>query len=128
MSSFMRPQDAAGWATLVLAVIIILLGLPLVYMGAELAVLGGSWYYVICGLAVTLSGVLMALGRVAGALLYLAACAFTWLWALWEVGLDGWGLLPRVFGPSLIAIAVLLCMPVLKRAEAAHSPSARKVA
>lgn len=70
----------------------------------------------------------MAMGRVAGGLLYLAAVAFTWLWALWEVGLDGWGLLPRVFGPTLLALGVLACLPVLKRAEAARSTLVREVA
>ncbi|MCE2577854.1 hypothetical protein LDL36_04885 [Komagataeibacter sp. FNDCR1] len=54
MSAFTAPQTAGGWATLALAVVIIALGLPLVYMGAELAFLGGSWYYIIVGLAVTL--------------------------------------------------------------------------
>ncbi|ATU72944.1 glycerol dehydrogenase [Komagataeibacter rhaeticus] len=128
MSAFVTPQTPAGWATLGLAVIIILLGLPLLYMGAELAFIGGSWYYVIVGLAVTVAGLLMAMGRVAGGLLYLAAVAFTWLWALWEVGLDGWGLLPRVFGPTLLALGVLACLPVLKRAEAARSTLVREVA
>ncbi|MCE2574357.1 glycerol dehydrogenase [Komagataeibacter sp. FNDCR2] len=126
MSSLTRPHGAAGWATLVLAIIIIILGVPLVYMGAELAFIGGSWYYVLCGLAITIAGVLMAMGRVAGGLLYLAAYAITWVWALWEVGLDGWGLLPRVFGPTLLAIAVLASLPVLRRAQNPHALHARK--
>ncbi|ARW15746.1 glycerol dehydrogenase small subunit [Komagataeibacter europaeus] len=128
MSAFMKPHSAAGWATLLLAVIIILLGLPLLYMGAELAFLGGSLYYVVCGLVVTAAGVLMAMGRPLGGLLYLGACAFTWLWAFWEVGLDGWGLLPRVFGPTILAIGVALCLPVLRRAEHARTTNVREVA
>ncbi|MBY4640035.1 glycerol dehydrogenase [Gluconacetobacter entanii] len=128
MSAFTAPQTAGGWATLALAVVIIALGLPLVYMGAELAFLGGSWYYIIVGLAVTAAGVLMAMGRVAGGMLYLAAVAFTWLWALWEVGFDGWGLLPRVFGPTLLAIGVALSLPVLRRAQNARTTSVREIA
>ncbi|RFD21400.1 glycerol dehydrogenase [Komagataeibacter melaceti] len=128
MSSLTGPRGAAGWATLVLAVIIILLGLPLVYMGAELAFIGGSWYYVLCGLAITIAGILMAMGRVAGAALYLAAYAVTWVWALWEVGFDGWGLLPRVLGPTLIAIAVLASLPTLRRLQERSTFPAGKAA
>ncbi|CUW47166.1 glycerol dehydrogenase [Novacetimonas hansenii] len=128
MSAFTVPQTAGGWATLGLAIIITLLGLPLVYMGAELAFLGGSWYYIIVGLAVTVAGILMAMGRVAGGMLYLAAVAFTWLWALWEVGFDGWGLLPRVFGPTLLAIGVLLSLPVLRRIQNARTLNVREIA
>ncbi|EFG84254.1 glycerol dehydrogenase [Novacetimonas hansenii] len=128
MSAFTVPQTAGGWATLGLAIIITLLGLPLVYMGAELAFLGGSWYYIIVGLAVTVAGILMAMGRVAGGMLYLAAVAFTWLWALWEVGFDGWGLLPRVFGPTLLAIGVLLSLPVLRRIQNARTLTVREIA
>ncbi|MCE2577856.1 hypothetical protein LDL36_04895 [Komagataeibacter sp. FNDCR1] len=70
----------------------------------------------------------MAMGRVAGGMLYLAAVAFTWLWALWEVGFDGWGLLPRVFGPTLLAIGVALSLPVLRRAQNARTTSVREIA
>ena len=128
MSAFTVPQATGGWATLGLAIIITLLGLPLVYMGAELAFLGGSWYYIIVGLAVTVAGILMAMGRVAGGMLYLAAVAFTWLWALWEVGFDGWGLLPRVFGPTLLAIGVFLSLSFLRRIQNARTLPVREIA
>ena len=128
MSAFIKPQTPAAWAILGLAVVIVLLGLPLAYMGAELMFLGGSWYYVIIGIAVTAAGVLMAMGRSMGAMLYLAAVGVTWLWAFWEVGFDGWGLLPRVFGPTILAIGVALCLPALRRMESAHSTSVREVA
>ncbi|MFT8897257.1 MAG: glycerol dehydrogenase [Acetobacter sp.] len=117
METVHRPKSAAEWATFAVAVLIVLLGLPLLIMGAQLAVLGGSLYYVLFGAAIIAGGILMIFGRVAGAFLYLAAWLCTWPWAFWEVGMDGWGLLPRLFGPSLVAIAVLLTIPVLSRIE-----------
>lgn len=117
METVHRPKSAAEWATFAVAVLIVLLGLPLLIMGAQLAVLGGSLYYVLFGATIITGGILMAFGRVAGAFLYLAAWLCTWPWAFWEVGMDGWGLLPRLFGPSLVAIAVLLTIPVLRRTQ-----------
>lgn len=117
METVHRPKSATEWATFAVAVLIVLLGLPLLIMGAQLAVLGGSLYYVLFGSAIIAGGILMVFGRVAGAFLYLAAWLCTWPWAFWEVGMDGWGLLPRLFGPSLVAIAVLLTIPVLRRSE-----------
>ena len=126
METVHRPKSAAEWATVVVAVLIILLGLPLLLMGAQLALLGGSLYYVLFGAVIITGGVLMVFGRVAGAFLYLAAWLCTWPWAFWEVGMDGWGLLPRLFGPTLVAIAVLLTIPVLRRIQ--HATSLRRSA
>lgn len=104
--------------TLALAIVIILLGLPMVIMGAQLAMLGGSDYYVICGIVVVAAGVLILMSRLLGAFLYLAALAGTWLWAFYEVGVDPVGLLPRVFGPTILGILVVCAIPVLRRMEA----------
>ncbi|GAA4487554.1 glycerol dehydrogenase [Gluconacetobacter asukensis] len=86
-------------------------------MGTELALLGGSLYYILAGTAIIAGGILMLRGSVAGALLYLLAWLLTWPWALWEVGFDGWGLLPRLLGPTLIAVLVVLTIPVLRHLQ-----------
>ncbi|MBB2180817.1 glycerol dehydrogenase [Gluconacetobacter tumulicola] len=117
MAGLYRPRRASEWATCAVAVLLILLGLPLLIMGAELALLGGSLYYVVAGAAIIAGGILMLMGSVAGAFLYLLAWLLTWPWALWEVGFDGWGLLPRVLGPTLIAVLVVLTIPVLRRLQ-----------
>lgn len=114
MAGLYRPRRASEWATCAVAILLVLLGLPLLIMGGQLAMLGGSLYYVLAGAAIIAGGVLMLMGSVAGALLYLLAWLLTWPWALWEVGFDGWGLLPRLFGPTLIAIVVVLTIPVLR--------------
>jgi quinoprotein glucose dehydrogenase len=81
--------------------------------------LGGSWYYLLAGIGLLLAGILMLAGRTSGVWLYLAVYALTWIWALWEVGLDGWALVPRVVAPSLLALLAALCIPPLARHERA---------
>ncbi|GAN53505.1 hypothetical protein [Tanticharoenia sakaeratensis] len=125
MSVARWPSGASDWATIVLGVIVTLLGLPMVIGGIELISLGGSWYYAICGALVVASGVFILLGRSLGAALYLLAWFGTLVWSLWEVGFDGWGLLPRLFGPTILAILVLLTIPVLRRQDRARAMSGR---
>ena len=90
-----------------------LIGAILTIGGAWLAIVGGSLYYLLAGLGLVASGVLLIRGRPWGAWLYLIVFALTVLWALWEVGLDGWALIPRVFGPAVLAILVVLALPLL---------------
>jgi quinoprotein glucose dehydrogenase len=98
---------------LLVGALLALIGLVLTAGGIWLAVLGGSPYYLLAGLGLTAAGALMILGRPLGAYLYLGVFALTVLWALWEVGLNVWALVPRVFGPAVLAMLVLLTLPLL---------------
>ncbi|CUW48809.1 hypothetical protein [Novacetimonas hansenii] len=122
-----KPKTYADWAVCALAILLVLLGLPLLIMGVQLLVLGGSAYYALAGAAIIVSGGLMLAGSVKGVWLYLMAVALTWPWAFWEVGTDVWALLPRVFGPSLLAIAVALTIPVFHRRDGEKTVVTRKV-
>lgn len=90
-----------------------LVGAVLAVGGAWLAILGGSLYYLLAGLGLIASGILIIRRRIIGAWLYLAIFALTLVWALWEAGLHVWPLVPRVFGPFVLAILVLLALPLL---------------
>ena len=103
-------------AAIVIGAIVALIGVVLALGGAWLAVLGGSLYYLLAGVAMVVSGVLLVRGRMAGGWLYIAIVAITVLWALWEVGADAWALVPRVFAPVVLLIAVVLAMATLTRA------------
>ncbi|HLW28799.1 MAG TPA: glycerol dehydrogenase [Kiloniellales bacterium] len=118
-----RRSGFGAWALAVFAVVLVLLGLVLAAGGAWLVALGGSLYYLLAGLGLVISGILMLGDRMAGAWLYLLVFVATVIWALWEVGLDGWGLVPRVVGPLVLAIVVLLFMPVLRRRAAIREVS-----
>ncbi|KXV53423.1 glycerol dehydrogenase [Gluconobacter japonicus] len=105
------------WLTLLLGVVFLLVGLFFLIAGADLAMLGGSTYYALCGIILIASGVFMLMGRTLGAFLYLGALAYTWVWSLWEVGFSPVDLLPRAFGPTILGILVALTIPVLRRME-----------
>lgn len=111
-------RGASGWCLLVFSLILILLGLILLAGGLWLASLGGSWYYLIAGLGLMVSGGLMARDSLTGAWLYFVVLVGTVIWALWEVGLSPWELLPRVFGYIVLGIVVAVLLPTLKRRQA----------
>ncbi|MET0748176.1 MAG: PQQ-binding-like beta-propeller repeat protein, partial [Rhizobium sp.] len=91
--------------------IFFLIGAVLLIGGVKLALLGGSLYYAVIGLFLIASGVLTALGRVRGLHLYALAFLITLIWSLYEVGLDGWALVPRLVGPFILLVLAVLIMP-----------------
>jgi quinoprotein glucose dehydrogenase len=117
------PRTAGAWAVLVLGVLIALIGVILAIGGVRLIAAGGSWYYALAGLGLIASGVLLGLRHIWGAWIYGIVFALTLVWALWEVGLDGWGLVPRLVAPTVIMALVILTLPVLK-----HGRSGRRLA
>ena len=105
-----------GWPRIVLWVlggILALAGLGLAYGGAQLAALGGSWYYLIAGLALLVAGVLYALRKPAAALVLAVVTVATVIWALWEVGLNFWGLVPRLAPFMVMGLVAGLIHPLL---------------
>jgi quinoprotein glucose dehydrogenase len=93
--------------------ILLLLGIVFVAGGVWLAVLGGSLYYVIAGIAISLSGWLLLKRRTSGLILYALTLLGTLGWALWEVGFDWWALSARE--SLLIVIGILLLLPSMVR-------------
>ncbi|MBO9707230.1 MAG: membrane-bound PQQ-dependent dehydrogenase, glucose/quinate/shikimate family [Caulobacter sp.] len=106
-------RGPGAWAVLALGVVLALIGAVLVVGGAWLAVLGGSPYYLLAGVGLLASGALLVRRRLLGAWIYIGVYAATVLWALWEAGLNGWALVPRVIAPSVLLVLVLLSLPVL---------------
>jgi len=76
----------------VTGLLLLAIGLILVGGGGWLLALGGSAYYLLAGLAVGLSGYMLIRGDGRGLWVYAAMLAGTLFWALWECGLDGWGI------------------------------------
>ncbi|WP_447555485.1 glucose/quinate/shikimate family membrane-bound PQQ-dependent dehydrogenase [Vreelandella sp. EE22] len=96
------------WPAIVLGLLLAAAGLALAIGGVKLLSLGGSLYYVVAGVGVMAAGILLALRKGTALWLYAAILLGTLAWALWEVGLDWWQLVPRVAIPCLIAIIMLL--------------------
>jgi len=95
-----------------------LVGVVLGYGGVQLLMLGGSFYYALAGIACLIAGVLILQGRKLGAAIYILFFLATLLWSVWEAGLDFWRLLPRLGGP--LVIALLLMIPWVQRALSAE--------
>jgi quinate dehydrogenase (quinone) len=100
-----------------LGVIITLLGLALAAGGVKLVSLGGSWYFLVGGLVMAVSGLLIARFKLAGAWLFAAFVLGTAIWAVSDAGLVFWPVFSRLFMFSAVGLAVTLVYPLLKRAN-----------
>ncbi|PAU62415.1 glucose/quinate/shikimate family membrane-bound PQQ-dependent dehydrogenase [Pseudomonas indica] len=96
----------------VLGILFVLFGVLLLAGGIKLAMLGGSLYYLIAGVALVLCGILLFLGHAAAIWLYALFLFGSTLWALYEVRLDWWQLVPRL--ALWFALGLLLLLPVFR--------------
>jgi quinoprotein glucose dehydrogenase len=106
-----RPRPSL--LLLILAAIFALLGLAIGIGGIWLAVLGGSPYYILAGLALIGCALLLWRRHPAALWLYALLLVGTMVWAIGEVGLDFWQLAPR--GDLLAVLGVLLALPWVVR-------------
>lgn len=105
-----------------LGALTMLMGAFLAVGGAYLAALGGSWYFVLAGLALLVSGLLIARHRSSGAWLFALTLAGTAVWAVRDAGLHFWPLVSRLVAFGVLGVLVALAYPALVR-----SPGARVV-
>jgi len=105
----------------IFAVVVLMIATGFLYGGVQLAAVGGSWYYVITGIALAASAVLMWRRRIAGAQLYGVVLAVTVFWALFEAGADIWALLPRISFLGVIGLWMLT--PMFRRSMHAPHPA-----
>lgn len=98
---------AAKLGIRLLGAILAVIGGVLAVGGVWLAAIGGSPYYLLAGVALLAGGALLIRLRRLGLIVYAATFALTFIWALWEVGLSSWALIPRLFGPAVLMILVL---------------------
>jgi quinate dehydrogenase (quinone) len=121
ISDMNNSGAAAGskWLLTGLGVLIALIGLGLAGGGGYLIALGGSWYFLLMGLAMLVSGLMIARRRPLGAWLYGLALILTAVWAVWDAGLEYWPLVSRVLTFAVIGLVVALIYPTLVRASGA---------
>ncbi|WP_416424521.1 glucose/quinate/shikimate family membrane-bound PQQ-dependent dehydrogenase [Pseudomonas sp. App30] len=91
-----------------LGVVMLLMGLALLAGGVKLASLGGSLYYLLSGIGIAFTGLLLLAGRRAALPLYALVLFASTLWSLWEVGLDWWQLVPRLALWFVLGLVLLL--------------------
>lgn len=90
-----------------------LIGVVLVGGGIWLVAVGGSAYYALAGAGLVVAGYLLVHRRATGAWVYALVFAATVVWAVWEAGLNGWALVPRVLAPLVLLVLVILATPRL---------------
>lgn len=112
-----------SWVLRGYAVLLALIGLVLFALGAQLISLDGSFYYVLAGIAVVVAAVLLWRGDWRGGLVYMAMLAGTMCWALYEVGLDGWALVPRLVAPVVLGLPLLGWL-IVRRCRRNHRDAA----
>ncbi|TIM22274.1 MAG: membrane-bound PQQ-dependent dehydrogenase, glucose/quinate/shikimate family, partial [Mesorhizobium sp.] len=100
-------------AVVITSLILFLIGLALGGGGIWLASLGGSWYYIIAGIAFLVAGWLLYRRKSMALWLYAAIVIGTLCWAVWEIGFDWWELGPR--GGIIVLIALWLSTPWARR-------------
>jgi quinoprotein glucose dehydrogenase len=102
----------ARWIVRLLALALLIWGAALVMPGVQIVLLGGTWYFALCGLAMVIGALLQLSGRMsAGAVVLVLALVGTLLWSLAEIGLKGflpaWGM-DLVGRSGLLALVVAL--------------------
>jgi quinate dehydrogenase (quinone) len=107
------PTQISRWTLLIAGIVLALVSLPLVVGGFQLIGLGGSWYYLIVGSALLGAAVLLGLRRIEALWLFGTATVATIVWALWEVGLSFWPLVPRLAPFLVMTLVMALLAPLL---------------
>ncbi|RED36232.1 quinoprotein glucose dehydrogenase [Rhodopseudomonas thermotolerans] len=108
-----RRHGAGVWFVAALGVLFFLCGAVLAVGGVWLAALGGSLYYVVAGIGLLATAILLWMRRAEALYLYGVVVAGTVAWALWEVGPNGWALVPRLVGPLVLLVLVVAATPWL---------------
>lgn len=98
---------------LLVVILIAILGIALTAGGVWLVVLGGSWYYVLAGIALLVTAVLLYRRSPAALWVYAGLFLATFIWSLWEAGLDWWPIATRC--GVLFVIGLLLLIPSVVR-------------
>jgi quinate dehydrogenase (quinone) len=100
----------------VLGAVLALAGLFFAVAGGKLVMLGGSWYFLLAGIAIVIAGALVILRKPAGALLFGLVNIATVVWAIWDAGLDFWPLISRLLAFGVGATVIALSFPLLRKA------------
>ncbi|MFT4191399.1 MAG: glucose/quinate/shikimate family membrane-bound PQQ-dependent dehydrogenase [Comamonas sp.] len=121
MNASVHSNNVPRWPLWLVGALLLLFGLAFTGGGAYLATLGGSWYFVLAGLGLLASAVLIFKRRTAGAWLFALVTVLTVIWALVDSGLDFWKLFSRLFAFGVLSLLVALIYPTLKRAAGGQS-------
>ncbi|QHM72717.1 glucose/quinate/shikimate family membrane-bound PQQ-dependent dehydrogenase [Mixta intestinalis] len=96
----------------------VLCGAYLLVGGLWLSTIGGSWYYIISGIAMLVTAFLLWRRHSAALIVYALLLLGTLAWAVWEVGFDFWALAPRT--DVWVIFGIWLILPFVYRGISQH--------
>lgn len=103
------------WPVWVAALGVLVFGLLYTILGGYLTSVGGSWYFLLAGLGMLVSAVLLFKQRLAGAWLFAVVMVLSVIWALIDAGFVFWPQVSRLFAPGVLSLVVALAYPTLRR-------------
>ncbi|WAH60960.1 membrane-bound PQQ-dependent dehydrogenase, glucose/quinate/shikimate family [Pseudomonas silvicola] len=92
-----------------------LVGLGILYGGVLLARLGGSLYYLFAGLITLIAGVQLIRRKLSAVVLLSALTLGTLIWSWWEVGYNGWAMIPRLDWLVVLCLLMLVAYRAAQR-------------
>jgi len=111
-----RPSATVSrWPVWVAALGVLVFGLLYTALGGYLTSVGGSWYFLLAGLGMLVSAVLLFKQRLAGAWLFAVVMVLSVIWALIDAGFVFWPQVSRLFAPGVLSLVVALAYPTLRR-------------
>lgn len=83
--------------------------------GGKLVSLGGSWYFLVAGLFITLSAISIFRKKALGVWIFAAVFVGTVIWSLVDAGWEFWPLFSRLMFPAGLFAALLFTLPSIRR-------------
>lgn len=117
MANYTPPRGLALGLLWVLGGLMALIGLAIGIGGAYLVALGGSWYFLLMGIVMLISAVLIIKKKIAGLVIYSLAFVCSIFWAISDAGWDFWPLFSRLFTFAVLAFLAAIAWPILRAAK-----------
>ena len=117
MNNRHSSSSVRGWPIWVAALGVMVFGLLFTAGGGYLASLGGSWYFLLAGLGMIVSSVLLFKRSLKGAWLFALVMALTVIWAVIDAGLVFWPQVSRLLALGFLSLVVALVYPTLRQAN-----------
>ncbi len=113
MATGNTPQGIGRILKWLLVGLMIVIGLAIGIPGIKLVSLGGSAYFLIMGIAMLISALLIIKNRTSGIVLYALAFIASAVWAVSDAGWEFWPLFSRLFTFGVLAFLAALLWPYL---------------
>lgn len=108
MTSDNNTSRTPGWRAFVAYLgLVLIFGLALIFKGGQLLLAGGTAYYVLAGIGLVISAVLLSMRKVLGFWTYTLVALGTLAWAIAESGSNGWGYIPRLGWLIFLSVVLL---------------------